>query len=468
MSTRMLFPFDLVPKGSRVILYGAGIKGRRFIEQNREVHWCEILYAVDRKHDSIRDFPIPVRSRESLLEAGQSFDFIVIALGAEAYQEEAYDYLRELGIPDEKIITKMKFSLWRDAAEDLVLLPSDSADGRNLRIAFSVSAAIGDQIIFLRLYQEYAKLCPKAEMDIYVGQMRQAEAVFNGQPCLRRIDPGDIRREDYDKYDIVLHEMYGLQVLAYRREKVRRISPEISRSIEAIINYQKKYSADNSVAEFGSRIMIDRARLLGMNRYEIMGMQSGLDFTDPRVKIEIDPSYEEEYHKLGFQKPFITFNCGAGKASADDRPQIKTWPFDHYEKLIPMIKKRFSGIQVVQLGDGRTERVKDADLVMFGKSLEVVKYILRDSLLHIDNESGLPHLATQLGTKCVVLFGPTPVWFWGYPQNINIVSEECKECQAMIRDWYVKCLRYDEPKCMRSITPERVFAEVAGYLEEQG
>ena len=63
-----------------------------------------------------------------------------------------------------------------------------------------------------------------------------------------------------------------------------------------------------------------------------------------------------------------------------------------------------------------------------GESLELVKYVLKGSLLHIDCDSGLVHLATQLGTKCVVLFGQTSVWYFGYEQNINIVSKVCNSC----------------------------------------
>jgi ADP-heptose:LPS heptosyltransferase len=52
--------------------------------------------------------------------------------------------------------------------------------------------------------------------------------------------------------------------------------------------------------------------------------------------------------------------------------------------------------------------------------------------MHIDDEGGLVHMATALGTKCAVLFGPTPVGIFGYEQNINICADTCKECFGIV------------------------------------
>ena len=97
--------------------------------------------------------------------------------------------------------------------------------------------------------------------------------------------------------------------------------------------------------------------------------------------------------------------------------------------------------------------------------MEIVKHILRHAIFHLDIDAGLVHLATQLGTKCIVLFGPTPVDLLGYPQNINITAGDCQGCAGLYDDLY-KCARnMDKPECMYSITPELVLEHVEKYLE---
>ena len=97
--------------------------------------------------------------------------------------------------------------------------------------------------------------------------------------------------------------------------------------------------------------------------------------------------------------------------------------------------------------------------------MELVAYTLKKSLLHIDIEGGLVHLATQMRTKCIVLFGPTQEEYFGYEENINIKAGSCHDCYGMYLD-QSKCARHmEKPECMYSITPEMVMKSVREHLE---
>jgi ADP-heptose:LPS heptosyltransferase len=100
-----------------------------------------------------------------------------------------------------------------------------------------------------------------------------------------------------------------------------------------------------------------------------------------------------------------------------------------------------------------------------GESFELVEKIITDSKLHFDCESGLVHVATQLGVKCFVVFGPTPIWYFGYEGNCNIGPKVCGECKGLLNDWYTHCIKYDSPKCMESITAQMVFEKIEDYLK---
>ena len=110
--------------------------------------------------------------------------------------------------------------------------------------------------------------------------------------------------------------------------------------------------------------------------------------------------------------------------------------------------------------------IEGADRYIIGEDLEVAKYVLKNSLFHFDCEGGLVHIATQLGTKCFVVFGPTPIWFMGYEQNVNIAPKVCGECKGLITDWYTRCYRgYSTPACMASIKPEEVLTLMSDFID---
>jgi ADP-heptose:LPS heptosyltransferase len=106
--------------------------------------------------------------------------------------------------------------------------------------------------------------------------------------------------------------------------------------------------------------------------------------------------------------------------------------------------------------------IEGADFNLIGKTnfLESAA-ILAHAALHIDGESGLVHLRHMLGKrKSVVLFGPTPVAYFSYPENVNMISENCHDCMWMIDEWNEFCSRGRNavPECLKSITPNCVLS----------
>ena len=141
----------------------------------------------------------------------------------------------------------------------------------------------------------------------------------------------------------------------------------------------------------------------------------------------------------------------------------KVWPFEYFEKFVSMFKEKYPNIDVIQLGDNQAPKIKNIDKYILGEEFGTVAHVLNNSLLHIDIEGGLVHMASQLGTKCIVLFGPTPI---EYSNNINIKAGNCHNCYGVYKDTY-KCARdMERPECMYSITPKMVMENVNTYLKE--
>jgi ADP-heptose:LPS heptosyltransferase len=109
------------------------------------------------------------------------------------------------------------------------------------------------------------------------------------------------------------------------------------------------------------------------------------------------------------------------------------------------------GVDVIQLGVAEEEKIEGVTHCLNGQtSLEETGLLIKHSLCHIDTEGGLVHLANAVHARCVVLFGPTPVEFFGYPQNINLEPSGCKACWFATQNWLIECPRHTSgPECMK-------------------
>jgi FkbM family methyltransferase len=102
MKYTSLFPFEKVPKGSAIVIYGAGFIGREYLAQVQEEKCYELLYMVDKDHEKIRSLKgVDVLEPQKLL-CGANYDFVVIA--SKSYLYSIYEDLKKLGVPESKVI----------------------------------------------------------------------------------------------------------------------------------------------------------------------------------------------------------------------------------------------------------------------------------------------------------------------------------------------------------------------------
>ena len=75
------------------------------------------------------------------------------------------------------------------------------------------------------------------------------------------------------------------------------------------------------------------------------------------------------------------------------------------------------------------------------------------------------HLATCVGTRSVVVFGPTPSDYFGYPENINISPSLCGSCWWTTRSWMDNCaMDYPEARCLTEQPPENVAQQALSAI----
>jgi ADP-heptose:LPS heptosyltransferase/ubiquinone/menaquinone biosynthesis C-methylase UbiE len=161
--------------------------------------------------------------------------------------------------------------------------------------------------------------------------------------------------------------------------------------------------------------------------------------------------------------PYVTISTGVDKNLSKKKSKhrkTKQWPLNYWRTLINNITSL--GIEVIHLGTTQDEPIKRTINLLGKTTVGEAGAIIKYALCHISVEGGLVWLAKAVGTKSIVLFGPTDKGFFGQSENINLSAElPCSPCWWKTETWTDACpLGYKNSKCMEAITPEVVFEEV--------
>ena len=134
----------------------------------------------------------------------------------------------------------------------------------------------------------------------------------------------------------------------------------------------------------------------------------------------------------------------------------KNVPLESYLSIARRLLERLEWLKLVFiLGPAEqdiVQKVEDFALsmegrakILFGQDLSVVADCLGRTSLFLGNDSGMAHLASWCGARCVVLFGPTDARLWAPIFDTIVVqsSANCSPCGERYRD----CDKYD---CMNA------------------
>jgi ADP-heptose:LPS heptosyltransferase/ubiquinone/menaquinone biosynthesis C-methylase UbiE len=192
-------------------------------------------------------------------------------------------------------------------------------------------------------------------------------------------------------------------------------------------------------------------------KIEPKGLSFCLSDADCQILKELPASYITVHH--GADNEFDAESGGS------HRLQTKNWHASRWAEVVSFIKN--IGYEVIQLGTSLDEQIPGAIDLRGKTTFTEAGAILKGAVVHLDTEGGLVHLSKALGTKSIVLFGPTAVEFYGYHDNINIRSNVCKNCWWSKPDWAYHCpVGHSVPECMDTIAVEMVTDAITQYLAQ--
>ena len=339
--------------------------------------------------------------------------------------------------------------------------------GSKLEIAFYPTGGFGDYIISAKLLEELLETV-KCNITVFVEKPEFGAAIYGNRENVR-VKDFEYYELQLGDYDLALTVEHFVHVKNMDETRVKNIAPDLYRRLRYLIDNWSELYVEVDRQWYREANRFHQCKVQGLDRWTELRMGKTFEIKDKKVIIPMDMNYESEFQKLSFaNKTFITMNCGTDAMRMSGTQQTKTWPDNYYDKLAALIKEKYPDIIIVQLGAADGTKLNNIDFHMMGQSIELAKWILKNSVLHIDIEGGLVHLATQLDTKCLVLFGPTPMHMYAYSQNINLNSQVCSWCMGTHEDWAYKCYRgFEEPPCMYQITPAMVMDEIEKYIDSK-
>lgn len=462
---KYLFPFEKIKPDTKILIYGAGDMGHAYLKQVMMTGYCTCIGFLDRAYKQCSRAVVPVYPPEKVQNL--AYDYIVIALKTKIHLRGVTALLESLGVKRNCLIYAGSRTAVATLADSTELADSYqyAFQQKETAIALRYGSALGDAIIAKKFYEAVVSFAPGCLADIYTPYgSKNIKAVYTGAEGIFNIidDAGVLYEQNKSKYMMALSVTNLVRIDSFDTVKCEQVSAKFKNFVDNMSKKIQKYGL--RLGEGCDRFLhYRRTAFLGQNCYTGYNQFSDyLNIQDTKVTIPLMPV--SEVFELP-PMPYVTVNYGNGSAKPGfDKVIAKQWPFDHVEVFVQLLKKQYPQLKVVQIGMKDAPKIADADVYCLGRSLETVKRVLQGAVLHVDSEGGLVHLATQLGTKCAVMFGPTPVSYFGYSQNINIVSPQCTGCYGLYEDINSCARKQGESDCMKAITPELVLQAVNSYL----
>lgn len=140
----------------------------------------------------------------------------------------------------------------------------------------------------------------------------------------------------------------------------------------------------------------------------------------------------------------------------------KCWDLHHWDVFLREFKEKYPDIVTVQVGNPDNTVPMRVDINLIGKTTlqELIGWV-NHADYYLGNDSGPVHIRHWSKKPSVVMFGPSPENYYGYPENINLAGDICYPCYWQREDWNEIC-KLEKPGCLRmqSITPKIVMEAV--------
>jgi hypothetical protein len=325
-------------------------------------------------------------------------------------------------------------------------------------LALCLTGGVGDAIVIARFMRDLVAAVPGTGFDVFMARPDTAPFAFRDVPGFRHAYHDALFEPLRCEYDLALRA--NQTVVAYEdgiRWHVLRDAP----ALVAVLHRLRRSRAD--VEDFIARhpyrdnYLARSAVFAGASRRNFLHAMAGIPYGGDRLAIEADAAAPDRFGLRGAS--YVTVHNGFDPDFIIAGPRA-TKCYPHFGRVVALIRALNPDLVFVQLGTSTSEPIAECDIGLIGRTtLPEAAGLIGGAVAHIDNEGGLVHVAACLGVPAVVLFGPTPSDYFGYPGNINIDPAICGDCWWLTRSWMSHCAKgYAVPRCLFEQKPETVVA----------
>lgn len=335
-----------------------------------------------------------------------------------------------------------------------------------IRLGILVTGGIGDHILAARFLRDLRSADDSFVFDIFSPNPAVAEWIFAGlvgfENCAIDVSFDSLQSQ----YDITLSLSPIITVKRNARSGPKAFRSRVLQDcIDRINSFEREVTCFLTSSKMYGHLA-HSLQFRNMTRSTCAHVISGIKYSGDAFSLASDDTCLDT---LGLRnKVYVTVHNGfeAQYVTSSNRA-TKCYP--HFNQVVALLKKRFPDLCFVQLGSITSTALSEVDVELIGgTNLLEASALIRGAIAHLDNESGLVHIASCYSVPCCVVFGPTPPDYFGYTDNVNVRPKVCGSCWWTTDDWMDRCPRGIEmPVCTFTQPPHEVVDAMSRLLYKQ-
>jgi hypothetical protein len=335
-----------------------------------------------------------------------------------------------------------------------------------LLVAVRINGGIGDCVVIARFLRDLSAQTEPLVLDIFYDSPQLAAWVFASLPECRSVRDATLWPEMTSGYPVALSvsQFVLVETTELPPPRLLRECPRFGTAVKSIMRFRSKIDIMVERHPYMDGFLAQTAVYMNFTRADFLHAMAGIAYSGPRLALPLDDHVIGRWALSG--RPYITINNGFDVSFVmGSRSSTKCYP--HFAEVVRLLKARYRGLIVVQLGASSSTPIPGVDVGLVGAtSLAEAAAIISSAILHVDNEGGLVHIASSLGVRSCVIFGPTSADYFSYPENINLRPGFCGGCWWTNMTWMERCPRgFGEARCMHEQSPEAVVEAVRSHLD---
>lgn len=326
-----------------------------------------------------------------------------------------------------------------------------------------VLGGVGDYIVIARFLRDLQTEAGPFLLDVYSNKPRQAAWLFRSVPNLRNCYDEALFAPVQARYTVAAQiSQFILIEDEWLVPALHAKHPALHRAVAAIRQFRP--SIEPIVAEHPrlDSFLAQKAVFANRSRRDYLHLMAGIPYAGDLFSIDVSEMARAAHHLDN--RTYVTVHNGYDPNMVVSHERAtKCYPY--FQEVVGLLRQRHPEILFVQLGIHTSQPIDGVDVNLIGRTTLVeAAGIIQGALFHLDNEGGLVHIASALGTRSAVVFGPTSALYFGYPTNINIEPSFCGGCWWITETWMNHCPRgFPTARCMAE-QPAAVVALAAEGL----